>query len=115
MGENDEVALHDLPEFPTGQDVGDAAILLHATHDDLGNQFAVAINQQLATFQNALVFTDTKHHEVPLRIRHQYLALQAGRQRYEEGRISIDQELSIEFIDFPCQNLVLSIRHCQII
>ncbi len=104
------------PEFPTGHDVGDAAILLHAAHDDLGDELAVAIDQQLAALQNALVFSDVEHHEIPLRIRHQHFALQARRQGDEEVWIPVNRRArSRSFLTFLQQNLVLRLGAGQVV
>jgi len=45
MSGADVVALNYLSEFPTGDDIGNAAVSLHAAHDNLGHQFAIAADQ----------------------------------------------------------------------
>ena len=48
MRRSDLVAFNHLAQFPAGNDVGDAAVLLHAANNDLGHQFAVAADQHFA-------------------------------------------------------------------
>src|SRR5208282_3432813 len=48
MGGTDFIAFNHLAELPTGDNIGNAAVLLNAAHDNLGDEFALAANQKLA-------------------------------------------------------------------
>lgn len=50
----DFVAFNHFTKFPTGHNVGDATVLFETAHDDLGDESAVAADQKLAVFENAL-------------------------------------------------------------
>ena len=58
MGRSDHVTFNHVAELPAGHDVGDAAVLLDAANNDLGNQLAIATDEHLAVLQHSLVVAD---------------------------------------------------------
>ncbi len=83
MSRADFVTFHRLAQFPAGDHIGNATILLHAANYDFGHQFAIAAHQQFAVLQHALIFADVKHHEIPFGIHHNNLAAQISAQNDE--------------------------------
>ena len=79
----DLVAFDGFAQLPAGNEVGDAAVFLDAADDDFGDQLAAAADEQLAVLENALIFADVEHHEVPFRIHHQNFAVQISAQFHE--------------------------------
>jgi hypothetical protein len=76
----DLVAFNHFAEFPTGHNIGDATVLFDTAHDDFGNELAVAADQKLAVFENALILADVQHDKIPFRINHQNFAPEIGAQ-----------------------------------
>ena len=48
MGGRYDVPLKNLTQLPAAHDIGNTTIFLNAADDDLGNEFAIAVHQQLA-------------------------------------------------------------------
>src|SRR4029077_8788336 len=71
MGRSDLIAFNHLAQFPTRQDVGNAAALVDGTHDDFGNEFAVTTDQKFTIVNHALVLADVQDDKIPLRINHE--------------------------------------------
>src|SRR5579884_1858201 len=55
------VAFHDFAELPAGHHVSDGAVLLDSLDLELGDQLAVASDEQAAVFENALLRADVQH------------------------------------------------------
>ena len=104
VGGDDLVAFHDFAQFPARHDIGDASVFLDAGDFDFGDQFPGAINEKFTVFENALVLSDVQHYEIPLGIRHEDIAFQAGGQGDDVLRIAVDGEVVLEFHDLLAQN-----------
>src|ERR1035438_8896481 len=78
MRRRDHIAFKNLAQLPAGHDVRDATVLLHGANDDLGNQFAVAADQQFTVLQHTLFITNVQHDKIPSRIHHNHLAFEVG-------------------------------------
>src|SRR5688572_29410787 len=105
------VTFDDITHAPAVHDVGDAAILLHAGHAKLGDQFAIAADVEAAFLEDALIFTDVNNDEIPLRVRRHDLARQTGG---ETRAIPALDDVLVEFSLRPdkraLQNLLLVIQ-----
>src|SRR5665213_1929032 len=77
----DFVAFKNLAQFPARNDVGDAAVFLNIADDHLGDQLAFAADEHFAGRNDSLIVTNVEHHEIPLGIHDQNLALQIRRQQ----------------------------------
>jgi hypothetical protein len=114
MGGNDLIAFEDLAKLPAGHDVGDAAVFLDAADAHLGNQTAVAVDQQFAILQQALVFTDVQDDEMPLGISHEDFAFQTGWEGDEEVFILVEGQFGFQLLDVGEENFILAFTGGQI-
>jgi hypothetical protein len=103
---NNLIAFHHIAELPTRQDIGDGAVFLDAANFDLGDQTAIAVDQQFAMFQHALFLADVNDDEVPLGIGDEHLASEVRRKRHDVLGGLVNGELVVEFLDFAAENFV---------
>ena len=62
------IAFEHFAELPARDDVGHGTIFLHTTDADLGNQSAIAVDQQFAGFNHPLIAPDIDDDKIPFRI-----------------------------------------------
>ena len=99
MRRSDFVTFDDFAQSPARHDIGDTAVFLDAADDDLGDEFAIAIDKQFAVFKHALILTDVQHDKIPLGINHKNFAFEIGAQFYDVIRSNKFRKLIIQTSD----------------
>lgn len=110
---NDLITFGDFSEFPAGNEIGDAAALLDFADDDLGDELAIAADEQFAVNLRAFIFPNIQHDKVPLRIGDQNFALEVG--AHGDGTIGSAQPFQFRFgfIVGDLDDFLFSLRHFQ--
>ena len=60
MCRGDFITFDEFPEFPARHEVGNAAVFLNAAHDDFGDEFAIATDEQFTILQQSLIFANVQ-------------------------------------------------------